>query len=144
MILDMKKKIDKKFIMLAKYYLLADIFDVYDREFFNPNPTDLKLRVPIYDEDFLYNLEIVTEGDIDGYINRLASKFSNEISETELLYIKRGISISQRCNIKVLTNKNHISIKNFKQGLNAYYNDLRDVNDDDVDAYKELIKYMRF
>lgn len=137
-------EIDKKFIMLARYYLLADIFDVYDRDTFNPHSPDLKLQVPIYDEDFLSNLEVVTNGDIDGYINRLAYKFSNDISETELLYIRLGIKISKECNIKVLNNKNHISIKKFKQGLNCLYTDLGDVNDDDVDVYKELIKYMRF
>lgn len=134
----MKKKIDKKFIMLA------DIFDVDDRYIFRPDSSDLELRTPTYDDDFLYNLKTVTNGDIDGYVNKWASKFSNEISETDLLLIRMGIKISKKCNIKILNNKNHISIKNFKQGLNAYYVDLGDVDDDDVDVYKELIKYMRF
>lgn len=140
----MKKKIDKKFIMLARYYLLADIFDVDNRDAFNPHSPDLGLYTPTYAEDFLYNLEVVTNGDIDGYINRLASKFSNDISDIELLYIRLGIKISKECNIKILNNKNHISIKNFKQGDNCPYEDLGHVNADDVEVYKELVKYMRF
>lgn len=140
----MKKKIDKKFIMLARYYLLADIFDVDDRYIFRPDSSELELRTPTYDDDFLYNLKTVTNGDIDGYVNKWASKFSNEINETDLLLIRMGIKISKKCNIKILNNKNHISIKNFKQGDNCPYEDLGHVNADDVEVYKELVKYMRF
>lgn len=139
----MKNKIDKKYIMLAKFYLLADIFDVADRGEINLNSDDLTLEAPIYDEFFLNNLILITKGDIDGYINRLAYKFSNVITEMEMLYVKLGMQISKKCNIKVLSNKNCFNINNFKQGLNAPYTDLRDVDDDGINVEEVLNKYIK-